>query len=117
VSKVQPILHAGDSSSPLWRPPRGYDGTPNESVQDVMVRVRQVLSIMETQYDEELIVIVAPDTQVLSILQSAVQGIDLRDHWSLAYRPAETRVLEAGGYDAARDASGKFACARPPACL
>lgn len=25
-----------------WRPPHGTDGTPNESISDVLVRVRQV---------------------------------------------------------------------------
>ena len=30
------LLHAE------WRPPRGTDGTPNESISDVLVRVRQV---------------------------------------------------------------------------
>jgi broad specificity phosphatase PhoE len=86
LSEVEPVIRAGDQSSSLWKPPRGFDGTPNESVQDVMVRVRQVLSITETQFDEEMIVFVAPDSSVLSILQAAVQGIDLRDHWKLAYR-------------------------------
>jgi len=33
-----------------WRPPKGSDGTPHESVADVLVRGRQVLSICETQY-------------------------------------------------------------------
>jgi len=41
---------------------------------------------METQYDEEVVVIVAPDSTVLSVLQAALLGIDLRDHWQLAFR-------------------------------
>lgn len=64
----------------------GFDGTPNESVQDVLVRARQALSIMETQYSEELVIIIAPDSTVLSVLQAALLGIDLRNHWQLAFR-------------------------------
>jgi hypothetical protein len=66
----------------------GYDGTPNESTSDVLVRTRQVLSVTETQYDEETIIFVAPDSSVLSILEAALLGIDLRDHWSLSFRSA-----------------------------
>ena len=47
----------------------GTDGTPNESVADVIVRVRQVLSITETQYNSATIVFVASDSSVLSIMQ------------------------------------------------
>ena len=78
------ILHEGR----IARQCVGYDGTPNESVEDVLVRVRQALSIMETQYDEGTVVIVAPDSNVLSILQAALLGVDLRDHWGLEYRCA-----------------------------
>lgn len=53
-----------------------------------MVRTRQVLSITETQYNEETIVFVAPDSTVLSVLQAAILGFDLRDHWRLEYRCA-----------------------------
>ena len=35
-------VRGGDALSPEWRPPRGTDGTPNESVSDVLVRMRQV---------------------------------------------------------------------------
>lgn len=35
-------LREGDALSPNWRPRRGTDGTPNESSQDVLIRVRQV---------------------------------------------------------------------------
>lgn len=52
----------------------------------MLVRVRQVLSITETQYNEETIVFVAPDSTILSVLQAALLGIDLRDHWALAYQ-------------------------------
>ena len=37
-------LREGDALSSSWRPRRGTDGTPNESSQDVLVRVRQVLA-------------------------------------------------------------------------
>lgn len=49
--------------------PAGVDGTPNESVADVMVRGRQLLSICETQYLGETILIISPDSANLSILQ------------------------------------------------
>jgi broad specificity phosphatase PhoE len=68
----------------------GYDGTPNESVEDVLVRMRQVLSITETQYDGETVVFVAPDSSVLSVLQAALLGVDLRDHWGLEFRCARS---------------------------
>lgn len=55
-------------------------------MQDVLVRVRQTLSVMETQYSEELVVIIAPDSTVLSVLQAALLGIDLRNHWQLSFR-------------------------------
>ena len=35
-------LQEGDSLSSNWRPKLGTDGTPNESSQDVLIRVRQV---------------------------------------------------------------------------
>ena len=45
AGSILSALHAAAE----WRPPRGTDGTPNESVSDVLVRVRQVMSITETQ--------------------------------------------------------------------
>lgn len=43
-------LHEGDAYDERNRPPPNYDGTPNESVADVLARGRQLLSITETQY-------------------------------------------------------------------
>jgi len=48
---------------------QGYDGTPNESTADVLTRMRQVLSITETQYTGEDIVFIAPDSDTLAVLQ------------------------------------------------
>lgn len=59
----------GDQLDANWRPPKGYDGTPNESAADVLTRIRQVMSVTETQYSGEDIVFIAPDSDTLSVLQ------------------------------------------------
>lgn len=38
------LVRSGDLLSPEWRPPRGTDGTPHESISDVLVRMRQVIA-------------------------------------------------------------------------
>ncbi|EFJ52835.1 hypothetical protein VOLCADRAFT_45644, partial [Volvox carteri f. nagariensis] len=78
LSEAQAAVAAGDVLDAEWRPPKGTDGTPQESSQDVMVRMRQLLSITETQYFGEDVVLVAPDSDCLSVLQAAVLGLDLR---------------------------------------
>lgn len=40
-----PKVYKEDAISLTWRPPPNTDGTPNESVNDVFVRVRQVTSV------------------------------------------------------------------------
>lgn len=67
-----------DALSSNLRPPPYSDGTPNESVADVFVRVTQLMSILETQYFNETIVIVAPDSDNLSVLEAGLTGLDLR---------------------------------------
>lgn len=59
----------------------------------MLVRARQAMSVMETQYDEETVIIVAPDSTVLSVLQAALMGVDLRDHWSLSYRCVQSLIF------------------------
>lgn len=39
---THPQLVAGDELDANWRPPAGYDGTPNESSADVLTRMTQV---------------------------------------------------------------------------
>lgn len=62
-------MDAGDRQSPSWTPFHGTDGTPNESTNDVLVRMRQVLSITESQWSGASIIVVSPDSDNLSILQ------------------------------------------------
>ncbi|CAD6341352.1 unnamed protein product [Miscanthus lutarioriparius] len=73
-----PEVYASDNISPDMKPPPISDGTPNESVADVFVRVTQLMSILETQYSGETVVIVSPDSDNLSILQAGLIGLDLR---------------------------------------
>lgn len=70
-----------DALSSNLRPPPYSDGTPNESVADVFVRVTQLMSILETQYFNETIVIVAPDSDNLSVLEAGLTGLDLRRYY------------------------------------
>ena len=67
-----------DSISSTTKPPPIDDGTPNESVKDVFVRVTQLMSILETQYSGETVIIVSPDSDNLTILQAGLIGLDLR---------------------------------------
>lgn len=40
------------------RPPSNEDGTPNETLADQVVRLRQLLSVLETQYSGDTILLV-----------------------------------------------------------
>lgn len=71
-------VYASDAISTKIRPPPIDDGTPNESVADVFARVRQLMSILETQYSGDTVVIVSPDSDNLSILNAGLIGLDLR---------------------------------------
>lgn len=67
-----------DNISAYTKPPKTNDGTPNESVADVFVRITQLMSIVETQYSQDTVIIVSPDSDNLSILQAGLLGLDLR---------------------------------------
>ena len=55
-----------------YKPPPATDGTPSESVSDVLVRANQLVSTIESMYSGENVVIIAPDSDNLSILQAAL---------------------------------------------
>ncbi|CAI5505007.1 unnamed protein product [Closterium sp. Naga37s-1] len=87
-------IYLEDSVSSRWRPPPFTDGTPHESVADVLVRVTQLMSILETQYSRDVVVIVSPDSDCLSVLQAALIGKDLRSHSDLYFQPGEVRQVD-----------------------
>uniref|UniRef100_A0A1J3EWG8 Phosphoglycerate mutase family protein n=1 Tax=Noccaea caerulescens TaxID=107243 RepID=A0A1J3EWG8_NOCCA len=110
-------VYALDSISMKTKPPPISDGTPNESVSDVFVRVTQLMSILETQYSEDTIVIVSPDSDNLSVLQAGVQGLDLRRHSELYFGPGEVRLLDANSIPVYKQpASAVYKCTNPPNC-
>lgn len=69
IVRVQ--VYALDNLSAATKP-------PYESVQDVFVRVTQLMSILETQYSGDTVVIVSPDSDNLSVLQAGLIGLELR---------------------------------------
>ncbi|KAH9315265.1 hypothetical protein KI387_023892, partial [Taxus chinensis] len=71
-------IYAADLISPNFKPPPFIDGTPNESVADVFVRLTQLMSILETQYSSENVIIISPDSDNLTILQTGLTGLDLQ---------------------------------------
>lgn len=94
VPRVRRIVHDHDSKDPSWRPDPGEDGTPNDSAEDVFVRVRQFISKLETQYFAENILVVSPDSDTLSIWEAAVTGRRLQEHPALRYQPGEVRHVK-----------------------
>ncbi|XP_052180568.1 uncharacterized protein LOC127793854 [Diospyros lotus] len=110
-------VYESDSISPNIKPPPFDDGTPNESVADVFVRVTQLMSILETQYSEDTIIIVSPDSDNLTILQAGLTGLDLRRHSELSFGPGEVRFIDASSIPSYKQpASAVYKCLNPPKC-
>ncbi|KAL1333975.1 uncharacterized protein LOC107632255 isoform X2 [Arachis ipaensis] len=110
-------IYASDSVSPTNKPPPVDDGTPNESVADVFVRVTQLMSILETQYSGDTVVIVSPDSDNLTILQAGLIGLDLRRHRDLSFAPGEVRYVDTNDIPTYKQpASAVYKCFNPPNC-
>ncbi|OAY47760.1 uncharacterized protein LOC110617471 [Manihot esculenta] len=110
-------VYESDTVSPRNKPPPIDDGTPNESVADVFVRVTQLMSILETQYSGETIIIVSPDSDNLSILQAGLVGLDLRRHRDLSFGPGEVRFVDTNSIPTYKQpASAVYKCLNPPVC-
>ncbi|CAN1154532.1 hypothetical protein LINPERPRIM_LOCUS41165 [Linum perenne] len=110
-------VYASDTISERSKPPRTYDGTPSESIQDVFVRVTQLMSILETQYAGETVLIVSPDSDNLTVLQAGLIGLDLRRHHELAYAPGEVRYVDINSVPTYKQpASAVYKCLNPPNC-
>lgn len=73
------------------RPPANDDGTPHEVLADQAVRLRQVMSILESQYSGETILMIFPDGTSPALLSTMIAGIPYRHVHELEYEPGEVR--------------------------
>lgn len=80
-----------------YKPPPATDGTPSDSVKDVLVRANQLVSTLEGLYSGENVLIVSPDDEILSILQSALVDTEpdksLPKHARFSWKNGEFRPL------------------------
>jgi broad specificity phosphatase PhoE len=74
------------------RPPPNQDGTPHETLAEVAIRLRQLLSVLETQYSGDTILLIGCDGTTLALLQCMIAGIPLNRVHELEYAPAEVRL-------------------------
>ena len=94
-------IHANDEkfgpSGKLGRDPEF--GIPTDSVNDVLVRGRQLLSTFESLYSGEQVLVVSPDSEILSILTAALTSPDpdaaIPTHFKYSFKNGEVRRLEA----------------------
>lgn len=81
-----------------YRPPPNTDGTPSDSVSDVLVRANQLVSSIESFYSGENVLIISPDSEVLSILSAALASEDpdkeLPLHAKYAFKNGEIKPLQ-----------------------
>jgi len=85
-------LFALDSIDSLDRPPPNIDGTPNENLQNVQVRLRQVMSVLETQYSGETILMIFADVTTPAVLLASFAGVPLERAGEMEFREGEVRT-------------------------
>mmetsp|Transcript_2147 Transcript_2147/g.3180 ORF Transcript_2147/g.3180 Transcript_2147/m.3180 type:complete len:593 (-) Transcript_2147:174-1952(-) len=73
------------------RPPPNEDGTPNETLENVAIRLTQFLSVMETQYAGDTVLVIACDGTTLALLSCMMAGIPFSSVHELEYKPGEVQ--------------------------
>ncbi|KAJ1395470.1 histidine phosphatase superfamily, partial [Ochromonadaceae sp. CCMP2298] len=67
------VVHEKDAQEGVkYKAPENNDGTPTDSISDVLVRGNQLLSTIESMYSGENVAVVSPDSEVLSVLFAAL---------------------------------------------
>lgn len=97
LERAEPALWAmdnqeGGNEGRDGAPPPTDDGTGNESLHDQVIRLRQLISILETQYSGDDILLVFPDGTSPALLSCLIAGIPLKDVHALNYEPGEVRI-------------------------
>jgi len=71
------------------RPPSNEDGTPHETLSDQVVRLQNLLSVLETQYSGDTILLVFPDGTGPALLTCLIGGIPLNRVHEFEYLSGE----------------------------
>ena len=85
------VAEAGDDGRG-GRPPPNEDGTANETLWDQVIRLRQLMSVLETQYSGDTILLIFPDGTSPALLSCLIAGVPLRDVHAFNFEPGEVRV-------------------------
>jgi broad specificity phosphatase PhoE len=72
-------------------PPPNEDGTPHETLADQAIRLRQLLSVLESQYSGDTILLIFPDGTGPALLSSMMAGIPYNRVHEVEYAPGEIR--------------------------
>jgi broad specificity phosphatase PhoE len=100
------MLNRADSLPAVWamdadeagpyglkaRPPPNEDGTPNETLEDQFVRLRQVMSNLEATYSRDTILLIFPDGTGPALLSAMIAGIPYNRVHELEFAPGELRL-------------------------
>jgi len=74
------------------RPPPNDDGTPNETLENQVTRLRQYFSVLETLYSGDNILLIFPDGTGPALLTALIGGIPLNRVHEINFQPGEIRL-------------------------
>jgi broad specificity phosphatase PhoE len=74
------------------RPPSNDDGTPHETLSDQVVRLQNLISVLETQYSGDTVLLVFPDGTGPALLTCLIGGIPLNRVHEFEYQKGEVRL-------------------------
>lgn len=87
---VMDVAEAGEEGRG-GKPPQNDDGTANETLFEQVTRLRQLMSVLETQYSGDDILLIFPDGTSPALLSCLIAGIPLKDVHALNFVPGELR--------------------------
>ena len=73
------------------RPPPNEDGTPAETLSDQVVRLTNLVSVLETLYSGDSVLLIFPDGTGPALLSCLIGGIPLNKVHEFNYEPGEVR--------------------------
>ncbi len=86
-------LEAGtDGTGEGSRPPANEDGTPHETLADQKVRLQQLISVLETQYSGDTILLIFPDGTGPALLTCLIGGVPLNRVHEFEFASGEIRL-------------------------